>query len=50
VVCGWIAANHVCPIETFLADPITVAYGLGGDMDEWASVVRCYLCEGQGLA
>jgi hypothetical protein len=50
VVCGWIAANHVCPIEAFLADPITLAYGLGGDWDEWRHLVRCYLCEGQGLA
>jgi hypothetical protein len=42
--CQVIADNHECPIATFLDDPITQAYGLGGDMDEWGRVVTCHVC------
>jgi hypothetical protein len=37
--------DHDCPREQFLEDPITQAYGLGGDMDEWNRVIRCPVCE-----
>jgi hypothetical protein len=35
---------HDCPIEMFFDDPITQAYGLGGDWDEWSRVVKCAVC------
>ena len=38
--------EHDCPIQVFLDDPITQAYGLGGDMDEWGKIIRCEICEG----
>jgi hypothetical protein len=37
---------HACPIQAFFDDPITKAYGLGGDWDEWSRVVKCPVCEG----
>jgi hypothetical protein len=44
--CGAVVANHDgCPIEQFHADPITQAYGLGGDWDEWSRVITCALCQ-----
>ncbi len=39
------APQHACPITAFLDDPITKAYGLGGDWDEWSRIVRCPVCE-----
>lgn len=37
--------DHDCPIAAFFADPITQAYGLGGDWDEWSRIIRCPICE-----
>ena len=37
--------GHECPVQQFLDDPITQAYGLGGDMDEWGRIIRCPVCE-----
>lgn len=38
--------EHECPYQTFLEDPITQYYGLGGDMDEWGPLLGpCPVCD-----
>lgn len=39
--------SHDCAIQNFLDDPITQAYGLGGDMDEWSRVIHCAYCDAE---
>jgi hypothetical protein len=36
--------DHDCPIQQFFDDPITQAYGLDGDWDEWSRVIHCPIC------
>jgi hypothetical protein len=36
--------EHDCPVDQFLRDPITEAYGVGGEM---AHLIRCAVCEAE---
>jgi hypothetical protein len=38
--------NHDCPKERFLEDPITVAYGVGG---EFVSTIKCAICDDEEI-
>jgi len=39
--------DHDCPIQSFLDDPITQHYGVGG---EFLSSIHCYWCELERVA
>ena len=42
--CWHAARSHECPRDAFLADPITMAYGVGAEM---VGLINCPVCDAE---